>query len=75
MSLKEMFPAVRDLPRADKLRLMQFIAERLVYEEDTLPELQVGTTYPIWTPQGVPDSAAETLATYLASIEAIEASK
>lgn len=29
MSLKEMLPAVRTLPRTDKLRLMQFLAAEL----------------------------------------------
>ena len=32
MSLKEMLPGVRTLPRTDKLRLMQFLAAELAQE-------------------------------------------
>jgi len=69
MSVMEMFPAVKDLPRADKLRLMQFIAQELVDEEEAILELKAGVVYPLWTPQDIPNSAAETLAAYLASTE------
>jgi hypothetical protein len=64
MSLKEMLPSVRTLPRTDKLRLMQFLAAELA-QEGSESLLTSGGVYPIYTPQGIPDSAAETLAAYL----------
>ena len=68
MSLKEMLPSVRTLPRTDKLRLMQFIAAELA-QEGSEPLLTAGGIYPIYTPQDIPDSAAETLARYLKQTE------
>jgi hypothetical protein len=68
MSLKEMLPSVRTLPRTDKLRLMQFLVAELA-QEGSEPSLTAGGIYPIYTPQGIPDSAAETLAHYLKQME------
>ena len=49
MSLTELFPAVKMLPRADKLRLMQFLVIDLAQEEG-VPLLTADAEYPIWTP-------------------------
>ena len=47
MSLTELFPAIKMLPRADKLRLMQFLVIDLAHEEgkddETLGKLQAKT--------------------------------
>ena len=49
MSLTELFPAIKMLPRADKLRLMQFLVIDLAQEEG-VPLLAAEAEYPIWTP-------------------------
>lgn len=59
MSLTELFPDIKLLPRADKLRLMQFLVVELAQEEG-VPLLTAGTEYPVWTPINA-FSAAETL--------------
>ena len=59
MSLIELFPAVKILPRADKLRLMQFLVIDLAREEG-VPLLTADAEYPIWTPLNAFE-AAETL--------------
>lgn len=59
MSLTELFPTVKRLPRADKLRLMQFLVIDLAQEEG-VPLLAAEAEYPIWTPLNAFD-AAETL--------------
>jgi hypothetical protein len=59
MSLTELFPAIKMLPRADKLRLMQFLVIDLAQEEG-VPLLAADAEYPIWTPLNAFE-AAETL--------------
>ena len=59
MSLSELFPAIKTLPRADKLRLMQFLVIDLAQEEG-IPLLSADAEYPIWTPLNAFD-AADTL--------------
>jgi hypothetical protein len=44
------------LPRADKLRLMQFLVIDLAQEEG-IPLLSAETEYPIWTPLNAFDAA------------------
>ncbi len=56
MSLNELFPAVKTLPRADKLRLMQFLVIDLAQEEG-VPLLAAGSEFPVWTPLGAFDAA------------------
>jgi hypothetical protein len=48
MNVTELFPTLRDLPRSDKLKVMQFLVAELAKEEE--PSLQPGATYPIWSP-------------------------
>jgi len=59
MSLSELFPNVKLLPRADKLRLMQLLVVELAQEEG-VSLLTAGDEYPIWTPLNT-FGAAETL--------------
>jgi len=59
MSLTELFPNVKLLPRADKLRLIQFLVVELA-QEDGISLLTPGAEYPIWTPLNA-FGAAETL--------------
>jgi hypothetical protein len=55
----ELLPKVQALPRADKLRLMQFLVLELAQEEG-VALLQPNRAYPIWTPYNAFE-AAETL--------------
>ena len=48
MATIDLFPTLRNLPRTDKLKVMQFLIAELAREED--PTLQHGATYPIWSP-------------------------
>lgn len=59
MSLNELFPNVKLLPRADKLRLIQLLVVELAQEE-SIPLLTAGAEYPVWTPLNA-FGAAETL--------------
>ena len=56
MSLTELVPAIRMLPRADKLRLMQFLIIDLAHEEG-VPLLSAEAEYPTWTPLNAFDTA------------------
>lgn len=55
MTLKELYPILRDLNRAEKLRAIQFLAEELskAEEEAMLPAGE----YPVWSPFGAFDAA------------------
>jgi len=48
MSTVDLFPTLKSLPRADKLRVMQFLIAELAQEEE--PTLQAGATYSLWSP-------------------------
>lgn len=66
MSLIELFPDVKLLPRADKLRLMQFLVVELAQEEG-VSLLSAGAEYPVWTPLnafGAADTLLEMLEDY-----------
>jgi hypothetical protein len=47
--LPDLLPAVQALPRAEKLRLIQFLAAELEAAERVAP-IEAGTAYPVWTP-------------------------
>ena len=59
MSLAEILPNIQALPRADKLRLIQFLAQDLA-EADAPLTLVPGGVYPVWSPYDAFD-AADTL--------------
>ncbi len=59
MSLTDLVPTVKLLPRADKLRLMQLLVVELAQEEG-VSLLTAGAEYPVWTPFNA-FGAAETL--------------
>ncbi len=61
MSVTELLPALRELTRADKLRVMEFLAQELVTQEEAV--LAAGESYPIWSPYGAHEAAATLLAT------------
>ena len=59
MTLTELVPAVKNLPRADKLRLMQVLVIDLAQDEG-VSLLSTEADYPVWTPLNAVE-AAETL--------------
>ena len=63
MSLTELVPAVKTLPRADKLRLIQFLVIDLAQEEG-VSLLAADAQYPVWTPLNAVE-AAKTLSQML----------
>ena len=48
MTVTELLPTLRNLSRADKLKVMQFLITELSREEE--PTLQPGATYSLWSP-------------------------
>jgi hypothetical protein len=65
MSLTELLPILRELPRADKLRLVQFLVSELAREEG-VSLFESERDYPIWTPYNAFE-AADTLLNALAT--------
>ena len=63
MSITEIIPAVRALPRGEKFRLVRLLLDDLAGEE-LLSMLQQGQEFPIYTPELAPGAAAQ-LATLL----------
>jgi len=59
MSLQELIPALRELPRVEKLRLVQFLVNELAREAKLTP-LEPHAEYPVWSPYDASE-AAETL--------------
>jgi hypothetical protein len=62
MSLTELFPVLHELPRADKLRAIQFLVAELAKEEG-VTLLEPGAAYPIWTPYQAFEAADNLLRT------------
>lgn len=56
MSLPELFPTLRNLSRADKLKIMQFLVSELAREEEALL-LEDGATYQLLSPYNSHDAA------------------
>ena len=63
MSVADLFPTLRNLSRAEKLRVMQFLVQELADEEEALL-LQPGSTYHVWSPYNS-HNAAQKLAALL----------
>ena len=55
-ALPTLLPAVRALSRPEKLRLLQFLADDLVREEESMP-FQANATYPDWSPHDAIEAA------------------
>lgn len=65
MSLTELLPELRSLPRAEKLRVIQVLATELAETEESLV-LESGMRLPVWSPFDA-YSAAEVLSKLLAA--------
>ena len=63
MSLPDLLPEVSALSRADKLRLIQLLAQELERDERDL--IEPGRSYPLWSP----DRAFSAAATLLQALE------
>jgi len=63
MNAVELFPTLRNLTRADKLKVMQFLVSELSRDEE--PSLEQGATYPIWSPLRFPRSCTSTCSEWL----------
>jgi hypothetical protein len=48
MTTADFLPILRELPRIEKLKVMQFLIAELAKEEE--PTLQAGATYALWSP-------------------------
>lgn len=62
MTVVELFPTLKRLNRADKLKVMQFLISELASEEEAT--LESGATYAVWLPLNA-HQAAHQLATQL----------
>ena len=60
MSLADLLPTLQALPRADKLRVVQFLVSELAKEEG-ITLFETDTAFPIWTPYNAFDAAATLL--------------
>ena len=58
MLVTELIPQIRELPREDKLLLMEFLMSELAQEG--INPLQPGASYPVWSPYDAHE-AAQTL--------------
>jgi len=56
MSLVDVLPEVQSLPRLDKIRLIQFLAQEL--EQDDGGLIEPGRSYPVWSPDRAFSAAA-----------------
>jgi hypothetical protein len=57
MSLTELLPHLHSLPRNEKLRAIQLLAEDLAREEPA-NLLEPGQSYPVWSPWDAHEAAA-----------------
>ncbi len=56
MPLVKLMSQIQELPKIDKLRLMQFLATELVKEEDA-NFFVANQEYPVWSPYNCSDAA------------------
>jgi hypothetical protein len=56
MPLAELMSRIQELPKIDKLRLMQFLATELVKEED-VNFFVANQEYPVWSPYNCSEAA------------------
>lgn len=59
IALPELLPALRSLPREEKIRLVHLLVDELA-KEDLAQDCQARGNYPIWTPLNA-DQAASVL--------------
>lgn len=57
MSLAELMSQIQELPKIDKLRLMQFLTAELIKEEDA-NFFVANQEYPVWSPYNCSEAAS-----------------
>lgn len=57
MSLAELMSQIQELPKIDKLRLMQFLTAELIKEEDA-NFFVANQEYPVWSPCNCSEAAS-----------------
>ncbi|MBI3764475.1 MAG: hypothetical protein HY260_21760 [Chloroflexi bacterium] len=57
MSLTEILPALHELPRVDKLRVIQFLVIELAKDEG-VNLLEPNKAYPVWSPYNAFEAAS-----------------
>ena len=67
MTPAALFPTLKNLPRAEKLKVIQFLIAELAREDESI--LQAGATYSLWSPFNSHE-AAHKLGELLASDQA-----
>lgn len=60
MTLAEILPTIQELPRTDKLRLIQLLAAELIRDEDVIAPWN-NQTVSLWSPYDAYDGAATLL--------------
>lgn len=56
MSIADLLPTLKSLPRYEKLQVLSLMASELT-QEAGVDILQSGASYPVWTPLGAYDAA------------------
>ncbi len=56
MTIIELLPALRSLPRVEKLRVVQFLIGEIAREEELQP-FASGAAYPVWSPYDALEAA------------------
>jgi hypothetical protein len=74
MSIAELLPKVRALPRGEKLQLMQLLIVDLAREEG-VPLVELGAAFPIWSPHEAYGAAATMLKALSSGVAASSRSK
>jgi hypothetical protein len=59
MTLSDVLPDIRLLPRVEKIRLIQWLAKELERDESDL--IEAGRSYPVWSPESAFSAAASAL--------------
>jgi hypothetical protein len=57
MPFAELLSQIQELPKIDKLRLMQFLATELVKEEEDANFFIANREYPVWSPYNCSEAA------------------
>ncbi len=55
MTVEELYPALRELGKADKLKVIQFLASELEHQIE--PRVLVEGEYPVWSPLNAVEAA------------------
>lgn len=57
MTVVELLPSLKALPRLEKLRVVEFLVGEIAREEELLP-FAADTAYQVWSPYGAAEAAS-----------------